>query len=201
MQRLDFIDEVSLRKDIPSFRPGDTVKVHVKVIEGSRSRVQVFQGVVLARQGSGLKETFLVRKVSFGTGVERTFPVHSPIIEKVEVVRQGDVRRAKLYYLRGLRGKAAKIREFRGEREEAMGMFDESSEVLDKVELAEVAPEAVAAEVTEPEATATEITEPEAAAAEVTEPAAEPESATAEVTEPEPAQPEPTTDEEESARA
>lgn len=188
MQRLDFIDEVSLRKDIPSFRPGDTVKVHVKVIEGSRSRVQVFQGVVLARQGSGLKETFLVRKVSFGTGVERTFPVHSPIIEKVEVVRQGDVRRAKLYYLRGLRGRAAKIREFRGEREEAMGMFDESSEVLDKVELAEVAPEAVAAEVTEPEAVATEPTETEPAAA------AEPE-----VTEP--AQPEPTTDEEESARA
>jgi len=179
VQRLDFIDEVSLRKDIPSFRPGDTVKVHVKVIEGSRSRVQVFQGVVLARQGSGLKETFLVRKVSFGTGVERTFPVHSPIIEKVEVVRQGDVRRAKLYYLRGLRGKAAKIREFRGEREEAMGMFDESSEVLDKVELAEVAPEAVAAEVTEPEAAATE---PAVAATE-------------------PAEPETTTDEEESARA
>jgi large subunit ribosomal protein L19 len=179
VQRLDFIDEVSLRKDIPSFRPGDTVKVHVKVIEGSRSRVQVFQGVVLARQGSGLKETFLVRKVSFGTGVERTFPVHSPIIEKVEVVRQGDVRRAKLYYLRGLRGKAAKIREFRGEREEAMGMFDESSEVLDKVELAEVAPEVVAAEAAAAEA-ATE-TEP-VAAAEVTEP-------------------EPTTDEEESARA
>jgi len=184
VQRLDFIDEVSLRKDIPSFRPGDTVKVHVKVIEGSRSRVQVFQGVVLARQGSGLKETFLVRKVSFGTGVERTFPVHSPIIEKVEVVRQGDVRRAKLYYLRGLRGKAAKIREFRGEREEAMGMFDESSEVLDKVELAEVAPDAVAAEVTEPAAAAdTEAAEPEAVAAEVTEP-----EATA-------------TDEEESARA
>jgi len=196
VQRLDFIDEVSLRKDIPSFRPGDTVKVHVKVIEGSRSRVQVFQGVVLARQGSGLKETFLVRKVSFGTGVERTFPVHSPIIEKVEVVRQGDVRRAKLYYLRGLRGKAAKIREFRGEREEAMGMFDESSEVLDKVELAEVAPEAVAAEVTEPAAAevaeVTEATEPAAAAAEP----AEPEAVAAEVTEPEP-----TTDEEESARA
>jgi len=196
VQRLDFIDEVSLRKDIPSFRPGDTVKVHVKVIEGSRSRVQVFQGVVLARQGSGLKETFLVRKVSFGTGVERTFPVHSPIVEKVEVVRQGDVRRAKLYYLRGLRGKAAKIREFRGEREEAMGMFDESSEVLDKVELAEVAPETVATEVTEPAAAevaeVTEATEPAAAAAEP----AEPEAVAAEVTEPEP-----TTDEEESARA
>jgi large subunit ribosomal protein L19 len=158
LQRLDFIDDVSLRKDVPSFRPGDTVRVHVKVIEGSRSRVQVFQGVVLARQGSGLKETFLVRKVSFGTGVERTFPVHSPIIERIEVVRQGDVRRAKLYYLRGLRGKAAKIREFRGEREEALGMFDESSEVLDKVELAEVTPTA------EPAAATSESTEPETAA-------------------------------------
>jgi len=197
VQRLDFIDEVSLRKDIPSFRPGDTVKVHVKVIEGSRSRVQVFQGVVLARQGSGLKETFLVRKVSFGTGVERTFPVHSPIIEKVEVVRQGDVRRAKLYYLRGLRGKAAKIREFRGEREEAMGMFDESSEVLDKVELAEVAPEVVVAEVAEPEVAAAEVTEPEVAATEAVA------TEVAEAAEPEPTT-EPvaaTTDEEESARA
>jgi len=203
VQRLDFIDEVSLRKDIPSFRPGDTVKVHVKVIEGSRSRVQVFQGVVLARQGSGLKETFLVRKVSFGTGVERTFPVHSPIVEKVEVVRQGDVRRAKLYYLRGLRGKAAKIREFRGEREEAMGMFDESSEVLDKVELAEVAPEAVAAEVAEvTEATEPAATEPEVVATTAVEPTTDTEPATA-ATEAaaEPAEPEPTTDEEESARA
>jgi large subunit ribosomal protein L19 len=183
LQRLDFIDDVSLRKDVPSFRPGDTVRVHVKVIEGSRSRVQVFQGVVLARQGSGLKETFLVRKVSFGTGVERTFPVHSPIIERIEVVRQGDVRRAKLYYLRGLRGKAAKIREFRGEREEALGMFDESSEVLDKVELAEVAP--ATAESTEP------TTEPEPAA--TTEPATT-ETAAASTTDA-------STNEEESARA
>jgi large subunit ribosomal protein L19 len=150
VQRLDFIDKVSLRKDIPGFRPGDTVKVHVKVIEGARSRVQVFQGVVLARQGSGLKETFLVRKISFGTGVERTFPIHSPIIEKIEVVSQGDVRRAKLYYLRGLRGKAAKIREFRGEREDAIGMFDESSDALDQVDLSgasdETSPEVLAAE-------------------------------------------------------
>lgn len=158
MQRLDFIDQASLRKDIPGFRPGDTVKVHVKVIEGARSRVQVFQGVVLARQGSGLKETFLVRKISFGTGVERTFPIHSPIIEKIEVVSQGDVRRAKLYYLRGLRGKAAKIREFRGEREDAVGMFDESSEALDQADLASaeaVAETAVAEEVVA-EAVATE---------------------------------------------
>lgn len=113
MRKLDFVDEPSLRTDLPDFRPGDTVKVHVKVIEGNRSRIQVFQGVVLARHGDGLRETFTVRKVSFGTGVERKFPVHSPIIDKVEVVTRGDVRRAKLYYLRDRRGKAAKIREKR----------------------------------------------------------------------------------------
>lgn len=152
MQRLDFIDKSSLRKDIPGFRAGDTVKVHVKVIEGARSRVQVFQGVVLARQGSGLKETFLVRKISFGTGVERTFPLHSPIIEKIEIVSQGDVRRAKLYYLRGLRGKAAKIREFRGERDDALGMFDDSSDALDEVDL--VTAEVVAEEIPEAEVVA-----------------------------------------------
>ena len=99
--------------DIPAFRAGDTLKVHVKVIEGSRSRVQVFQGAVIRRQGDGVRETFTVRKVSFGVGVERTFPVHSPIIDKIEVVTRGDVRRAKLYYLRDLRGKAAKIKEKR----------------------------------------------------------------------------------------
>lgn len=113
MNRLDAVDAASLRTDIPSFRAGDTVKVHVKVVEGNRSRIQVFQGVVIRRQGSGLRETFTVRKVSFGVGVERTFPVHSPIIEKTELVSRGDVRRAKLYYLRDLRGKAAKIRELR----------------------------------------------------------------------------------------
>ena len=113
MRKLDFVDESSLRSDIPDFRPGDTVKVHVKVIEGNRSRIQVFQGVVLARAGDGLRETFTVRKVSFGTGVERRFPLHSPIIDKIEVVSRGDVRRAKLYYLRDRRGKAAKIREKR----------------------------------------------------------------------------------------
>ena len=101
------------RDDVPAFRAGDTVKVHVKVVEGNRSRVQVFQGVVIRRQGGGLQETFTVRKVSFGVGVERTFPLHTPIVEKVEVVTRGDVRRAKLYYLRELRGKAAKIKEKR----------------------------------------------------------------------------------------
>jgi len=113
MRKLDFIDESSLRTDVPDFRPGDSLKVHVKVTEGTRSRIQVFQGVVLARSGDGLRETFTVRKISFGTGVERTFPVHTPIIEKIEVVTRGDVRRAKLYYLRDLRGKKAKIREKR----------------------------------------------------------------------------------------
>jgi large subunit ribosomal protein L19 len=113
MQTLDALDAASLRSDIPPFRPGDTLKVHVRVVEGNRSRVQVFQGVAIRRQGQGVRETFTVRKVSFGVGVERTFPVHSPIFERIEVVTRGDVRRAKLYYLRNLRGKAAKIREKR----------------------------------------------------------------------------------------
>ncbi|MBV9313223.1 MAG: 50S ribosomal protein L19 [Pseudonocardia sp.] len=113
MNTLDELDAASLRTDIPAFRPGDTLKVHVRVIEGSRSRVQIFQGVVIRRQGSGLRETFTVRKVSFGVGVERTFPVHSPNIAEIEVAVRGDVRRAKLYYLRELRGKAAKIKEKR----------------------------------------------------------------------------------------
>jgi large subunit ribosomal protein L19 len=113
MQSLDHVDAASLRSDIPAFRAGDTVKVHVKVVEGNRSRVQIFQGVVIRRHGGGVGETYTVRKVSFGTGVERTFPVHSPVVEKIEVVSRGDVRRAKLYYLRDLRGKKAKIREKR----------------------------------------------------------------------------------------
>jgi len=113
MQTLDALDAASMRSDIPQFRPGDTLKVHVKVVEGSRSRIQVFQGVVIRRQGAGVRETFTVRKVSFGVGVERTFPVHTPVIDKIEVVTRGDVRRAKLYYLRDLRGKAAKIKERR----------------------------------------------------------------------------------------
>lgn len=113
MNTLDSLDGDSLRSDVPSFRAGDTLKVHVRVVEGARSRIQLFQGVVIRRQGAGLRETFTVRKVSFGVGVERTFPVHTPVIEKIEVVTRGDVRRAKLYYLRDLRGKAAKIKEKR----------------------------------------------------------------------------------------
>jgi large subunit ribosomal protein L19 len=106
-------DQASLRSDLPAFRPGDSVKVHVKVVEGNRSRIQVFAGVVISKAGGGVSEAFTVRKISFGVGVERTFPLHSPIIDKIEVDRRGDVRRAKLYYLRGLRGKAAKIKEKR----------------------------------------------------------------------------------------
>jgi large subunit ribosomal protein L19 len=113
MHTLDQLDAASLRNDIPDFRPGDTLKVNVKVVEGNRSRIQAFQGVVIGRQGDGVRETFTVRKVSFQVGVERTFPVHSPSLESIEVVTRGDVRRAKLYYLRELRGKAAKIREKR----------------------------------------------------------------------------------------
>ena len=113
MHTLDSLDAASLRDDVPDFRPGDTVKVNVKVVEGNRSRIQAFQGVVIARQGSGVRETFTVRKISFGVGVERTFPVHAPTVDSVEVVTRGDVRRAKLYYLRNLRGKKAKIRERR----------------------------------------------------------------------------------------
>jgi large subunit ribosomal protein L19 len=113
MQITDVVEREQLRDDHPSFNPGDTVKVHVRVVEGSRERIQVFQGFVLRRQGGGLRETFTVRKLSFGVGVERTFPVHSPIISKIEVVTRGDVRRAKLYYLRDRVGKAAKIREKR----------------------------------------------------------------------------------------
>lgn len=113
MQKLDFLDKVSMREDVPTFRAGDTVKVHVNVIEGNRSRVQIFQGIVIARKGSGLKETFTVRKLSFGVGVERTFPIHAPTVEQIEVVSRGDVRRAKLYYLRDRVGKSAKVREKR----------------------------------------------------------------------------------------
>ena len=113
MQTLDTLDAASLRSDVPDFRAGDSLKVHVRVVEGNRERVQVFQGVVIRRQGGGARETFSVRKVSFGVGVERTFPVHTPIIDRIEVVTRGDVRRAKLYYLRKLRGKAAKIKERR----------------------------------------------------------------------------------------
>ncbi|MCL2470842.1 MAG: 50S ribosomal protein L19 [Propionibacteriaceae bacterium] len=112
-QLISAVNAESLRDDTPDFRPGDSVKVHVRVVEGSRSRIQIFAGVVIARTGSSVQESFTVRKVSFGVGVERTFPLHSPIIDHIEVERRGDVRRAKLYYLRGLRGKAAKIKEKR----------------------------------------------------------------------------------------
>jgi large subunit ribosomal protein L19 len=113
MHTLDDLDAASLRGDVPDFRAGDTLKVHVRVVEGNRERVQIFQGVVIRRQGGGVRETFTVRKISFGVGVERTFPLHTPIISRIEVVTRGDVRRAKLYYLRELRGKKAKIKEKR----------------------------------------------------------------------------------------
>jgi large subunit ribosomal protein L19 len=113
MKATDLIDNESLRTDVPDFAPGDEVKVHVRVVEGNKERVQVFQGNVIARQGSGLQETYTVRKLSYGVGVERTFPLHTPTVTKIEVVKRGDVRRAKLYYLRGRTGKAAKIREKR----------------------------------------------------------------------------------------
>jgi large subunit ribosomal protein L19 len=113
MNPTDLVDRPNLRDDIPDFGPGDTLKVHVRVVEGGKERIQIFQGAVLRRQGSGVRETFTVRKISFGVGVERTFPVHSPIVSRIEVVTRGDVRRAKLYYLRQRSGKAAKIKEKR----------------------------------------------------------------------------------------
>ena len=116
MNPTDLVDRASLRDDVPGFGPGDTLKVHVRVVEAGRERVQVFQGVVIKRQGSGIRETFTVRKVSFGVGVERTFPVHSPILQRIEVVTRGDVRRAKLYYLRDRVGRAAKVKEKRAAR-------------------------------------------------------------------------------------
>jgi len=122
MNKTDLVDRQYLRTDLPPFRPGDTVKVHVRVVEAGRERVQVFQGVVIRRQGGGLQETFTVRKISFGVGVERTFPLHSPSIAKLEVVSRGKVRRAKLYYLRERRGKKARIRERRVEGEELLAL-------------------------------------------------------------------------------
>jgi len=116
MQPTDLVDQTSLRTDIPDFAPGDTLKVHVRVVEGTKERIQLFQGAVIARQGDGIRETFTVRKVSYGVGVERTFPVHAPSVAKIEVVSRGDVRRAKLYYLRDRTGKAAKIKEKRAAR-------------------------------------------------------------------------------------
>jgi ribosomal protein L19 len=137
MNILDAVDAKSLRHDIPQFRAGDELKVHVRVIEGSKSRIQVFQGIVIRRQGDGVRETFTIRKVSYGVGVERTFPVHTPVIEKIELVKKGDVRRAKLYYLRDLRGKAAKIREKR-DGIEGYGDGILSTPVAEVIEVAEV---------------------------------------------------------------
>jgi large subunit ribosomal protein L19 len=128
MNTTDEIEKPFLRTDIPPFRPGDTVKVHVRVVEGSRERVQVFQGVVIRRQGGGLRETFTVRKISFGVGVERTFPVHSPSIARLEVVSRGAVRRAKLYYLRELRGKKARIRERRVDEAKLLAMQERAED-------------------------------------------------------------------------
>jgi large subunit ribosomal protein L19 len=164
MNKVDLIEQSRLRKDIPPFRPGDQVKVHVKVREGGRERLQVFEGVVIARRGGGLRESFTVRKISFGVGVERTFPIHAPAVAKVEVVRHGKVRRAKLYYLRELSGKRAKIEERRTRIQEW------------EPELAE--PEVAEPEVAEPEVAESAPAEAEVSEAEVTEPEA-PEAATA----------------------
>ena len=169
MNTLDALDAATLRRDLPSFRPGDELKIHVRVIEGNKSRIQVFQGLVIRRRGSGVRESFTIRKISYGVGVERTFPVHTPVIEKIEVVRRGDVRRAKLYYLRELRGKASKIRERRGgnfgpsetivfETGEAEEVTAEALAPVEHVEAAEAveAVEAAAAVETTENATETE---------------------------------------------
>ncbi len=168
MNILDAVDAASLRKDIPQFRAGDELKIHVRVIEGNKSRLQVFQGIVIRRQGDGVRETFTIRKVSYGVGVERTFPVHTPVIEKIELVKKGEVRRAKLYYLRDLRGKAAKIREKRD------GVEGYGDGIL-STPVAEVVAEPVSEVVAEPVALAQEVVaQPtEAAAQEVAEASAE----------------------------
>jgi len=156
MNVLDSVDAASLRSNIPTFRTGDELKVHVRVIEGSKSRIQIFQGVVIGRRGSGLRETFTVRKISYGVGVERIFPVHAPVIEKIEVVRKGDVRRAKLYYLRDLRGKAAKIKEKRG-GEDLAGVYASTPDATQSpTDAVEDAVEDVQAPVAEQVATADE---------------------------------------------
>ena len=146
MNVLDAVDAASLKKGIINFRSGDEIKVHVRVIEGSKSRIQVFQGVVIRRQGAGVRETFTIRKLSYGVGVERTFPVHTPVIEKFEMVRRGDVRRAKLYYLRDLRGKAAKIKERRGANNEFIVEDVIVEEVVETVSEQEVVAEVAAPE-------------------------------------------------------
>jgi large subunit ribosomal protein L19 len=161
MNKTDLIEQSYLRNDIPDFRPGDTVKVHVRVVEGSRERVQVFQGVVIGRQNGGLRETFTVRKISFGVGVERTFPVHSPSIAKLEVVSRGQVRRAKLYYLRELRGKKARIKERRIDEAKLAAMEDaEANARADAAEVESEPGEAQAGSVAEAD-TSTETETPE----------------------------------------
>ena len=170
MNILDAVDAASLRKDIPQFRAGDELKIHVRVIEGTKSRLQVFQGIVIRRQGDGVRETFTIRKVSYGVGVERTFPVHTPVIEKIELVKKGEVRRAKLYYLRDLRGKAAKIREKRdGVEGYGDGILSTPEPVVIPEPVAEVAP--VEAVIEAPAAEA--VIEAPAAEAVVDAPAAE----------------------------
>jgi len=163
MNVLDVVDAASLRKDIPSFRSGDELKVHVRVIEGTKSRIQVFQGVVIARSGSGIRESFTIRKISYGVGVERTFPVHTPVIERIEIIRHGSARRAKLYYLRKLTGKATKIKERRG----ADGEIIVEPEYVPPVVTKKVSvPES--GEAATPVAQAEEVAAPEAVAAETT---------------------------------
>ena len=180
MKRLDALDAASIKKNLPKLRSGDTVKVHVKVVEGSRSRIQIFQGVVTRIQGSGIGETFTVRKVSFGTGVERTFPLHSPIIEKIELISMGEVSRAKLYYLRDLTGKAAKIKERRGDLSSAIVSDEdievETSQAVEESAASEEAPveEAVTEEapaVAEEAAAQEDVAQEEATSEEVAEPA------------------------------
>ncbi len=176
MNILDAVDAKSLRHDVPQFRAGDELKIHVRVIEGSKSRIQVFQGIVIRRQGDGVRETFTIRKVSYGVGVERTFPVHTPVIEKIELVKKGDVRRAKLYYLRDLRGKAAKIREKRDGIEgygDGILSTPEKEVVVEAPVVEEVVAEAPVVEVSEPTATEVVAEVPaEAATAEVVSEAA-----------------------------
>ena len=180
MNRTDFIDMPSLRDDVPEFSPGDTLKVHVKVIEGARERVQVFQGAVIKRQGSGARETFTVRKVSFGVGVERTFPVHSPVIDHIEVTARGQVRRAKLYYLRDRIGKAAKIKEKRTPRPEP-GAKTAAKRAAREAAAAEAAAAeaAAAAQVEETQAAESQVEEGQVEAGQVEE-TAEVETASAE---------------------
>jgi large subunit ribosomal protein L19 len=173
MNVLDVVDAASLRKDIPSFRSGDELKVHVRVIEGTKSRIQLFQGVVIARSGSGIRESFTIRKISYGVGVERTFPVHTPVIERIEIVRHGSARRAKLYYLRKLTGKATKIKERRGADGEIIVEPEYVPPVVaPKVETPVAAPVAAAevvAEVATPEVVAEVAQDAPEAAAEATE--------------------------------